>query len=169
MKTMTFLLLFGFFMCGLTGAEKTAAPAPAPTPAPVQAQPKAPAASQEWDFISFTFVPGVPPSAEVLNVYGIKVGIPFGFGEKALVNGAELSVISSMTKCVNGVQGAIIYNTADAVDGLQASFCANVANTIRGLQFGCVNVAKDTSFQIGLVNIIKDSPLKVFPFVNVRF
>ena len=171
MKKMIFLLFFGLFTCALTAADKPAAPAQ--TAAPVKAQAaapaKAPAASQEWDFISFTFVPGVPPSAEVLNVYGVKVGIPFGFGEKASVAGTELSIITSMTTRIYGVQGAIINNDTDEIDGLQASFCANVAKTVRGLQFGCVNVAKDTSFQIGLVNIIKDSPLKVFPFVNVRF
>ncbi len=154
MKPMVFLLLFGLFTCGLMGVDKA---------------PAAAAQTQEWDFISFTFVPGVPPSAEVLNVYGVKVGIPFGFGEKALVAGTELSIIGSMTTRLYGVQGAVIYNTTDAIDGLQASFCANVANTVRGLQFGCVNVAKDTSFQIGLVNIIRDSPVKFFPFINFRF
>ncbi len=171
MKTMIFLLFFGFTACALIGADTPAAPTKAQTAAPAKAQaaPAKAAPASEWDFVSFTFVPGVPPSAEVLNVYGVKVGIPFGFGEKAFVAGTELSVITSMTTRIYGVQGAIINNDTDAIDGLQASFIVNVANTVRGLQFGCVNVAKDTSFQIGLVNIIKDSPLKVFPFVNVRF
>lgn len=152
MKTIVFLLLFGFLAWGLPAADK----APAATNA-------------EWDFVSFTFVPGVPPTAAVLNVYGVKVGIPFAFGDDALVSGAELSIFGGMTVRIYGLQGAFLFNTTRDIDGLQASLCTNIAESVKGIQFGCVNIAKDSSFQIGLVNIIKDSPVKFFPFINVRF
>ena len=50
------------------------------------------AEEQPWDFISFTFVPGVPQTADVFNVYGVKIGVPIGFGSGTYVAGVEGSM-----------------------------------------------------------------------------
>ena len=126
-------------------------------------------AEQPWDFISFTFVPGVPQTADVFNVYGVKVGVPVGFGSGTFVAGVEGSIFASMSDEVYGVQAAPLFNSAKRLEGLQASTLVNNADTVKGLQFGIVNFAKDKSFQIGIVNIIKDSSVPFVPFVNFLF
>ena len=136
---------------------------------PLLAQEAQPKAEQPWDFISFTFVPGVPQTADVFNVYGVKVGVPVGFGSGTFVAGVEGSIFASMSDEVYGVQAAPLFNSAKKLEGLQASTLVNNADTVTGLQFGIVNFAKDKSFQIGIVNIIEDSSVPFFPFVNFRF
>ena len=126
-------------------------------------------AEQPWDFISFTFVPGVPQTADVFNVYGVKIGVPIGFGSGTYVAGVEGSIFASMSDEVYGVQAAPLFNSAKKIEGLQASTLVNYADSAKGLQFGLVNIAKDKSFQIGLLNFIKDSSVPFFPFVNFRF
>ena len=64
------------------------------------------AEEQPWDFISFTFVPGVPQTADVFNVYGVKIGVPIGFGSGTYVAGVEGSIFASMSDEVYGVQAA---------------------------------------------------------------
>ena len=127
------------------------------------------AEEQPWDFISFTFVPGVPQTADVFNVYGVKIAVPIGFGSGTYVAGVEGSIFASMSDEVYGVQAAPLFNSAKKIEGLQASTLVNYADSAKGLQFGLVNIAKDKSFQIGLLNFIKDSSVPFFPFVNFRF
>ena len=124
---------------------------------------------QPWDFISFTFVPGVPRTADIYNVYGVKAGIPIGFGTGTFVAGVEGSVFASMSDEVYGVQASPLYNCAKKIAGLQAAFLVNNADSADGLQFGLVNIAKHNSFQIGLLNFIKDSSVPFLPFINFRF
>ncbi len=136
---------------------------------PVFAQEAAPAEEQPWDFISFTFVPGVPETADVFNVYGVKVGVPIGFGSNTFVAGVEGSIFASMSDEVYGVQAAPLFNSSQKMEGLQASTLVNYADSVKGLQLGLVNIAKDKSFQIGLLNFIKDSSVPFLPIVNFRF
>lgn len=154
MKFILCSLFVSLLVFGAAAQEKSSAP---------------PAKEQQWDFLSITFVPGVPRTADVFNVYGLKLGLPIGFGSGSFVAGVEGSLFVSMSDEVYGVQAAPLFNNGRKIEGLQASTLVNIADNVKGLQFGIVNVAKEKSFQIGLLNFIKDSSVPFFPFVNFRF
>lgn len=123
----------------------------------------------EYDVFTFAFAPGVSTSPDYVNTCGIRIGIPISHGKEAYVAGIDVAIIGAMTSQVYGLQTSFIYTSAEkGVDGMQFSIVNN-AGTINGLQLGIVNVARDRSFQVGLINVIRESPLMVFPFVNVRF
>ncbi len=159
MKTLIAVFVCAVLACGVLAAD----PKPAAKSAPARAS------ENQWDFIGVAFFPKAPPNADVTDVYGLKLGIPVSFGEKSKVVGAELGLFASTTVAVKGFQGALLYCDAEKVSGLQANPIVNVAKDVSGVQAGLINVAKGDAFQIGLINYIKDSPLPVFPLINVRF
>ena len=128
---------------------------------------KAPA-ENEYEFFSLTVCPGISTAPDAVDVYGVRIGAPIGFGDDSFVAGIELSILAGMSSGIYGLQAAPMFVSADRVEGIQFSV-VNIVRTIYGLQLGVVNVARDTAFQIGLINYIRESPLPVFPFVNVRF
>ncbi len=123
-----------------------------------------------WEFLSIAFFPGFTTSPDFINVYGLRLGVPIGFGEFSSVTGVEGSMLVSMTRHVYGVQAAPLFNSAQRVEGLQASTLVNYAsNEVLGLQLGLINIAGTKSCQIGLVNIIHDSWLPFTILFNIRF
>ena len=122
----------------------------------------------EYEFFSLTVCPGISTAPDSVDVYGVRIGAPVGFGDHSFVAGIELSSLAGMSSGVYGLQAAPVFVSADHVEGIQFSV-VNVVKSIYGLQLGVVNVADDTAVQIGLINYIRESPLPVFPFVNVRF
>lgn len=124
--------------------------------------------SDDWDFVSVAFFPKAPPSADVVDTYGLKLGIPVSYGDSAKVVGAELGIFASTTKNVKGLQAALLYCKAEKVSGVQANPIANVAKTVSGVQAGLVNVSEGESFQFGLINYIENSSVPFFPLVNFK-
>lgn len=157
MKSLLASLLAVFAACTLAAQE------------PVKADAAKPATSGDWDFIGVAFFPNTPPSADVMDIYGLKLGIPVSFGEKNKVVGAELSLFASTSRRVEGFQGALLWCKADKVTGLQANPIVNISKGVDGVQAGLINAADDTSFQFGLINYIKNSSVPFFPLVNFKF
>lgn len=125
---------------------------------------------EDWDFISLTFFPGIPPKEDVYNVYGLKLGLPLGFtSSDGLLSGAGFALFSSEEKRVKGWQSAIFYTKAEDLEGFQSALFWNKAESCKGLQFGLVNIARKGAVQVGLLNFIEDSPLAFFPFVNIFY
>lgn len=95
-----------------------------------------------------------------------------GVGSAAFhANGAQIAGTVNLVKEASGAQIAGLGNSAKTINGAQISLLFNSTDHLRGLQFGLFNRAKKSGkgFQIGLLNYIADSPLKWFPFVNVKF
>ena len=159
MKSLLASILAVFAACALTAQE----------PVKASAEAAKPASSGDWDFVGVAFFPDAPPSANVTDVYGLKLGIPVSFGEKNKVVGAECGLFAATTKQVKGFQGALLWCKADKVSGLQANPIVNISKDVSGVQAGLVNVADDTSFQLGLINYIKNSSVPFFPLVNFKF
>ncbi len=156
---------FAFCLASAAFAEDAAIVAKAPA----QAQPAAQSCQEDWDFLSVAFYPDVPPTANEVNVRGVKLGLPTSFGERSKVVGTELSLFASTTKQVKGFQAALLYCVADKVVGLQANPIVNVAKSVEGVQMGLINCSEGSSFQFGLVNYIKDSPVPFMILVNCKF
>ena len=168
MKTVIAALVAMLSAASLLAAEAPAK-AEAAAPAPVKAEAAVEKSSADWDFIGVGFFPKAPPSADIVDVYGLKFGIPVSFGDNAKVVGMEASMIASTTKRVKGLQCALIYCKADKVSGVQANPIVNDAKDVSGVQAGIVNIASGKSFQFGLVNYIEDSSVPFFPIVNFKF
>ncbi len=126
------------------------------------------AQENEYEFFSLTICPGISTAPDSVDVYGLRIGVPVAFGSDSFVAGVEASILAGMSSGIYGIQTAPFYVSADHVSGLQFSI-VNIAKTVYGLQLGVVNVAEDVAFQIGLINYIENSPLTVFPIINVKF
>lgn len=125
---------------------------------------------EDWDFISLTFFPGIPPEEEVYDTYGLKLGLPLSFtSPRGLLSGVGFALFSSEEKRVKGWQSAIFYTEAEEVEGFQSALFLNKAESCKGLQLGLVNFSRKGAVQVGLLNFIKDSPLPIFPFVNIFY
>ena len=106
-----------------------------------------------YDIIQLAVWDGIGSNQNEAVVTGLRIGLPVCGGE-APVYGIEIGVLGAASRKVYGFQWGVLASIADSVNGLQVSL---------------VNVAKTNSFQIGLINYIEDSPLPVFPFVNIKF
>jgi hypothetical protein len=127
------------------------------------------ASTEDWDFLTVAFCPDTPPTANSVDTYGVRLGLPVSFGDKCKVVGAELGLFASTTKYVKGFQGALLWSKAEKVSGLQANPIVNIAKDVDGVQAGLINVASGKSFQFGLVNYIENSSVPFFPIVNFKF
>lgn len=170
MKKM-FLTAVVLATCFVAAQQINAADLPADQPdqwQTKQAQPSTAAAQKtDWDFFQLGFWFGIPSQTENTDVYGVKVGAP-GCGGKGTVTGVETSVVASGTDHVNGISSSVLVATSKHVKGFQGSV-VNYCDTVDGVQLGILNMAKDESFQIGIINYIKNSPIPVLPIINVRF
>ena len=110
-----------------------------------------------------------------------KVDLSFGIASKcANVNTFELSLLYNASPVQNGVQFAFLgINDSDKSQVLQLAPWFNRGDD-SCVQLGCINVAKNNTFnlgilniadasmvQIGLLNFNKNGFLTVFPFVNL--
>jgi len=163
------ILFAAFALCFASGVFAEEAAIVAKEPGQAKAVAAQSASQDDWDFLSVAFYPDVPPTANTVDVHGVKLGLPASFGEKAKVVGAELSLFSSATKNVKGFQGALIYCVSDKVVGLQANPIVNIAKSVDGVQMGLVNCSESGALQFGLVNYIKDSPVPFMIILNCRF
>lgn len=98
---------------------------------------------------------------------GVQWGI---FSEvKGDFTGWQASWFACTQKDFTGLQGGVVSYTKGAFTGVQVGF-VNYTPSVTGVQFGFVNYTeKMKGVQIGLVNIIRESPVFVFPFVNLYF
>lgn len=122
-------------------------------PAAAQEAREKQAESKPYDIIQLAIWDGVGSNQNEAVVTGFRIGLPVCGGDAA-VYGVEIGILGAASRKVYGFQWGVF---------------ASVAEAVNGLQLGLVNVAKTNSFQIGLINYIKDSPLPVFPFINVKF
>ncbi len=159
MKILLASILAVFSACALMAQEPAAAKS---CPA------SAPASSTDWDFVSVAFFPKAPPSADIVDTYGLKLGVPVSYGDSSKVVGAELGMFASTTKNVKGLQAALFYCKADKVSGVQANPIVNIAKTVSGVQAGLINISEGDSFQFGLINYIENSSVPFFPLVNFK-
>ncbi len=159
MKKLSFLVVATLILFGINTAQALEQ---------AKKSPQAPAASNEkWDFIQFGLWFGVPSATMHTKVNGVKVGAPFCSG-KGIVNGVEGAVLCGASDRVNGVQASGVLSKSKRVDGLQFSI-VNSSEEVNGVQLGIVNIAKNKSFQIGLINYIEDSTLPWMILINFRF
>lgn len=124
-------------------------------------------AETEWDFLQFGFWFDVPSSTVDTEVYGIKIGAPFCSG-KAYVRGIETAVFCGASDNVSGLQACILASVSKKMQGLQFSI-VNYSNEVSGLQLGVLNIAKDKSFQIGILNHIEGAAIPWLPVFNFKF
>lgn len=120
-----------------------------------------------WDIIQIGIWDGLGPNQNQVDVYGVRAGLPV-CGGAAKVIGAEIGILGAATDEVGGFQWGVLAAISKKITGVTLGIFTKSV-TVNGVQIGIVNVAKDRSFQIGLINIISDSPLSCFPFVNVKF
>lgn len=120
-----------------------------------------------WDIIQIGIWRGVGTNQNIVDVYGIRAGLPVCGGEAA-VSGLEIGLLGAGSDEVNGFQWGVLGAVSEKIRGLALGL-VTVSTTVNGVQIGVVNIARERSFQIGLINIISDSPLTCFPFVNVKF
>ena len=168
MKTLIASFLALFAVCALV-AQEPAAVKPSKEAAKCCPMANEPADSENWDFVGVAVFPTAPPSADIVDVYGLKLGLPVSFGEKTKVVGVEAGLFAATTKRVKGIQCALLYCESDKVSGVQANPIVNIADDVDGVQAGLINIADGSSFQIGLINYIEDSSVPFFPIINFKF
>lgn len=122
---------------------------------------------EKWDSVQFGFWFGFPPSTQRNNVCGIKIGAPFCDGPLK-VSGVETALFCGATDNIDGVQACVLVAVSKKLDGLQFSI-VNIGKVVRGLQLGVVNIARNESFQIGIVNYIEGNTIPVLPIINFKF
>lgn len=122
---------------------------------------------EKWDFFQFGVWFDIPSITKHSNVYGIKIGAPFCSGD-GTVKGIETAVFCGATDNITGLQACILTSVSKQLNGVQFSI-VNCAETVEGLQLGVVNIAKNKSFQIGILNYIEDGAIPWLPIVNFKF
>ncbi|MCP3968637.1 MAG: hypothetical protein GY750_20170 [Lentisphaerae bacterium] len=120
-----------------------------------------------WDFFQLGFWFGIPPQTEYSDVYGIRVGVPF-CGGQGHVYGVETAIFCGGTDYVNGVQACIMVSKSKKVVGFQGAI-VTYADEVEGLQLGILNMAKNKSFQLGIINYIENGTIPFMPVINFRF
>lgn len=122
---------------------------------------------QSWDFVQIGFWEGLPPNQNTAMCVGVRVGVPVCGGD-AVCNGFELGLLGAAGRQVNGLQIGILATDSELVNGVTVA-PVNVCDRVNGLQIGVVNVAKDRTFQIGLINIVSEGWLPFFIGLNFNF
>lgn len=82
-------------------------------------------------------------------IYGLQAGVAFNMAEEFI--GMQLGLV----------------NQTESMTGFQAGL-VNVTENNSGLQFGLLNFSKRSGVQIGLLNYIKDAPIPMMPFINIK-
>ena len=129
----------------------------------------APSAQQQkdWTFLQLAVAEDTPSDVGTTTVCGVKVGVPISVG-RAPVYGVEAGVLCAGTDEVTGLQASLITTMGKEVTGVQFGI-VNMVETMKGLQLGIVNVARDKSFQIGLLNHIEGACFPYLPLINFKF
>ena len=120
-----------------------------------------------WDFVQIGFWEGFPTNQNTAMCAGVRVGVPVCGGD-AGCNGFELGLLGGAGSQVNGLQIGILATDSDHVNGVTIA-PVNICDRVNGLQIGIVNVAKDRTFQIGLVNVVSDGWLPFCIGLNFNF
>lgn len=123
--------------------------------------------SKPWDIVQIGIWDGLGPNQNQVDVYGVRAGLPVCGGTTRVI-GAEIGILGAATDEVGGFQWGVLAAVSKKISGVALGIFTKSV-TVNGVQIGVVNVAKDRSFQVGLINVITDSPLTCFPFVNVKF
>lgn len=106
-----------------------------------------------WQPFQVGLLPDYPLSTRNSRVNGLKLGLPFSGGKRAIVNGVELAVLGSSTYTVEGWQAALLVCAVNHIDGAQTSILTSVGRQVNGVQLSLVNVARVLDgWQIALYN-----------------
>jgi len=128
------------------------------------------------------FLPNAPEGLSSKKVDGAAFGLPVV--KTAGIDGAEISLIGSITKELKGCQLTLLgFNKAEKITGVQLSFANFILNDYEkwDLQVGAYNQAKEGFIQVGIVNNARTSTsvqvglicinsrgfLPIFPFFNI--
>ncbi len=120
-----------------------------------------------WDFVQIGFWEGFPTNQNTAICAGVRIGVPVCGGD-AVCDGFELGLLGAAGSQVNGLQIGVLATDSDLVNGVTVA-PVNVCDSVNGLQIGIVNVAKDRTFQIGLVNVVSEGWLPFFIGLNFNF
>ncbi|MBT8373106.1 MAG: hypothetical protein KJO34_19225 [Deltaproteobacteria bacterium] len=115
------------------------------------------------------------------NIGGLNLTTKGGLGTKGIelggflnlnlgdIQGMQIAGLANIGN-IDGIQVAGLHNGGIEVRGVQVAGLYNYAESVRGIQIGLINVAKKLSgLQIGLVNYIRESPVPIFPIINLNF
>lgn len=106
-----------------------------------------------WRAFQVGILPDYPIGIRNSRVDGLKLGLPFSGGKRAIVNGTELSLLGSSTYTVEGWQLALLVSAANHLDGAQMAVLTSIARQLNGFQFSLVNVAREVGgWQVALYN-----------------
>ncbi len=123
--------------------------------------------TDSWEFFQLGFWFDYPSTQSRVPTAGFRIGAPF-CGGSAPVYGIEAAVLGAGSDEVKGIQFGLCAALAKKLSGLQVSFF-NDAEKVCGLQFGVINMAQDSSFQLGLVNYNENGFLPWCFLVNFNF
>ena len=89
--------------------------------------------AKPWDIIQIGIWRGVGTNQNIVDVYGIRAGLPV-CGGKASVNGLEIGLLGAGTDEVNGFQWGVLGAVSEKIRGLALGL-VTVSATVNGVRF----------------------------------